>query len=124
MFSFCLDPGFFGFIFLSVSSACSLFVSSSYPSHPRDPCSFHLVSETKRISAPAPCESKTAGPISRCLGGYCVWGGMCAARQNKSACVPVCRKSNVSSVSFLRPYGSKRPKVERCSHVISQSGSM
>ena len=66
MFSFCLDHGLFGFIcafiFLSVSSACSVFVSSSYPSHPRDPCSFHLVSETKRISAPAPCERKTAGP--------------------------------------------------------------
>ena len=28
MFSFCLDHGFFGFIFLSVSSACSVFVSS------------------------------------------------------------------------------------------------
>ena len=49
MYSFCLDHGLFGFIFLSVSSACSLFVSSSYPSHPRDPSSFHLVSETKRI---------------------------------------------------------------------------
>ena len=30
------------------------------------------IPETKRISAPAPCERKTAGPISRCLGGYCV----------------------------------------------------
>ena len=70
MFSFCLAHGLFGFIFLSVSSACSVFVSSSYPSHPRAPCSFHLVSETKRISAPAPCERKTAEPISRCLGGY------------------------------------------------------
>ena len=28
MFSFCLAPGLFGFIFLSVSSACSVFVSS------------------------------------------------------------------------------------------------
>lgn len=28
MFSFCLDHGLFGFIFLSVSSACSVFVSS------------------------------------------------------------------------------------------------
>ena len=27
MFSFCLDHGLFGFIFLSVSSACSVFVS-------------------------------------------------------------------------------------------------
>ena len=52
MFSFCLDHGLFGFIFLSVSSACSLFVSSSYPSHPRAPSSFHLVSETKRIKDP------------------------------------------------------------------------
>ena len=32
-------------------------------------------------------------------------------RQNKSPCVPVCRKSSVSSMSL-------------CSHVISQSGSM
>jgi len=52
MFSFCLDHGLFGFIFLSVSSACSLFVSSSSPSHPRAPSSFHLVSETKRIKDP------------------------------------------------------------------------
>ena len=52
MFSFCLDHGLFGFIFLSVSSACSVFVSSSYPSHPRAPSSFHLVSETKRIKDP------------------------------------------------------------------------
>ena len=79
MFSFCLDHGLFGFIcafiFLSVSSACSVFVSSSYPSHPRDPCSFHLVSETKRIKT-------IRRAISRCLGGYCVGeimsGGYCS----------------------------------------------
>ncbi len=47
---------------------------------------------------------------SRLLAIFCRGndGGWC---QNRSACVPVCRKSNVSSVSF-------------CSHVISQSGSM
>ena len=74
MFSFCLAHGLFGFIcafiFLSVSSACSVFVSSSYPSHPRAPSSFHLVSETKRISLLA-SGNKTAEPILiGCLGGY------------------------------------------------------
>ena len=71
MFSFCLDHGLFGFIcafiFLSVSSACSVFVSSSYPSHPRDPCSFHLVSETKRIQTAGPSLDVSADIL--CSGG-------------------------------------------------------
>ena len=64
MFSFCLDHGLFGFIFLSVSYPSHPRAPSSFhlvsPSHPRAPSSFHLVSETKRIRPHPPTHSLLA----------------------------------------------------------------